>query len=252
MGNFMKERPPTFNIEVKLGKEVEAYLLIMKKYFQVHECSRNMKDRIFIFNLTGRASIWRESLRQVKGIKERNIVQNKFKKKCLSKGYYDSKRKELHELKFGQLPMEEYVNKLLKLLRYVDYITNEKIKIQRFLSGFLQKCKDIFEFVDQKTLDEVLENFYALLCAKKWKIKSSRGMERQEEKKYLSKEEGLPFRNQPRNFQEGQQAQSGGKLAVAIKRGPRGPLQCQGCGENCILKYFPHKRQNPRGIHNIG
>ena len=32
---FKKERPPTFNGEVKNGQEAEAWLLGMRKYFQV-------------------------------------------------------------------------------------------------------------------------------------------------------------------------------------------------------------------------
>jgi hypothetical protein len=31
-----KEKPPTFDGEIKKGEEVEAWLLVLKKYFQVH------------------------------------------------------------------------------------------------------------------------------------------------------------------------------------------------------------------------
>jgi hypothetical protein len=34
------------------------------------------------------------------------------------------------------MTMEENENKFLELLRYVDFIRDEKVKIQRFLSGF--------------------------------------------------------------------------------------------------------------------
>ena len=40
---------------------------------------------------------------------------------------------ELFDLKMGSLTMEEYVKKFLDLMRYVDCIKDEKIKIQRFL-----------------------------------------------------------------------------------------------------------------------
>ena len=42
--------------------------------FQVQDYSGNIKDRVAIFNLTGRASIWWENFRQVRKINERNIV----------------------------------------------------------------------------------------------------------------------------------------------------------------------------------
>ena len=65
---FKKERPPTFNGEVNIGQEVEAWLLGMRKYFQVQDYSGNMKARVAIFNLTERASIWLEHFRKVKKI----------------------------------------------------------------------------------------------------------------------------------------------------------------------------------------
>ena len=89
----------------------------MKKYFQVQDYSRNMKARVAIFNLTGRASIWWDHFRKVKKFNERNIVwkhfQNYFKQKYISDRYYDDNIKEFHELILGHLTMEEYTNKFL-------------------------------------------------------------------------------------------------------------------------------------------
>ena len=93
----------------------------MKKHFQVQDYSGNMKARVAIFNLNGRASIWWEHLRQVKNINEKRITWNHFKK-YLSNRYYNDNIKEFHELRLGQLTMEEYVNKFLDLLSYVMYI----------------------------------------------------------------------------------------------------------------------------------
>ena len=94
----------------------------MKTYFQVQDYSGNMKARVAIFNLNGRDSIWWEHLRQVKNISERNIVwkqfQKYFRQKYLSDRYYDDKIKEFHDMKLGQLTMEEYANKFLELLSY--------------------------------------------------------------------------------------------------------------------------------------
>ena len=62
-----------------------------------------MKDRVAIFNLTGRESIWWEHFRKVKKISERKIFwkqfQKFFRKKYLSDRYYDDKIKEFHELR---------------------------------------------------------------------------------------------------------------------------------------------------------
>ena len=55
---FKKARFPTFNGEVNTSQEVEAWLLRMKKYFQVQDYSGNVKARVTIFNMNGRESIW--------------------------------------------------------------------------------------------------------------------------------------------------------------------------------------------------
>jgi hypothetical protein len=39
---------------------------------------------------------------------------------------------EFFELKLGSMTMEEYEKKFLELLRYVDFIKDEKVKIQYF------------------------------------------------------------------------------------------------------------------------
>ena len=52
--------------------------------------------------------------------------------------------------------MEEYENKFLELLRYVRYIRDDKVKIQRFLSGISQAYKDRIEFDEPRTLEEAI------------------------------------------------------------------------------------------------
>ena len=42
-GEFKKIKPTSFNREYKTGEEVEAWLLDIKKYFQIYNYSSNMK-----------------------------------------------------------------------------------------------------------------------------------------------------------------------------------------------------------------
>ena len=65
--------------------------------------------------------------------------------------------------------MEEYENKFLELLRYVMYIKNEKVKIQRFLSGLPQSYKDIIEFYEPRTMEEVIRKYK--YCYEQRKVK---------------------------------------------------------------------------------
>ena len=78
--NLKRQKPPTFDGEVKIGQEVEAWLLGIKKYFQVQYYLGNMKARFAIFNLNGRESIWWEHFKQVKRISERKLKWKQFKK----------------------------------------------------------------------------------------------------------------------------------------------------------------------------
>ena len=70
---FRKAKPPTFDSEIKMGQEAEAWLLGIKKCFQVQDYSRNMNSRVSIFKLNGRASIWWEHFKQKKRISERKL-----------------------------------------------------------------------------------------------------------------------------------------------------------------------------------
>lgn len=59
-----------------------------------------------------------------------------FRKKELSKKYYDSKAKQSYELKVGSMMDEEYTTKLLELSRYVPYHKNENDQIERLSMDF--------------------------------------------------------------------------------------------------------------------
>ena len=90
---------PTFNGETEKGEEVESWLPKMKKYFQIYNYSNQLKERMAIYNLTGKADILCHDLKQLKGIREKNInwstFKKYFKKKLLSKQYYEERAKEL-------------------------------------------------------------------------------------------------------------------------------------------------------------
>jgi hypothetical protein len=77
---FRKSKPPSFEGEIKKGEEAEAWLLELKKYFRFHDFSENMKARVATFNLNGKASIWWEDLKNVKGIREEDLSWEQFEK----------------------------------------------------------------------------------------------------------------------------------------------------------------------------
>jgi len=81
--------------------------------------------------------MWWDQLKKFEDINERRITSNKikwyFQKEYFSKKFYDKKMQELFELRLGSMTMTEYENNFLGLLKYVTFIKDEKVRIQRFL-----------------------------------------------------------------------------------------------------------------------
>jgi hypothetical protein len=53
------------------------------------------------------------------------------------------------------MAMDDLINKFLDLLRFVPYIKEDKVNIQRLLSYIPQYYKDKIEFDNPKSLNEV-------------------------------------------------------------------------------------------------
>jgi len=64
--------------------------------------------------------------------------------------------KEFFELKLGTMTMEEYEKRFFELLKYVDFIKHEKVKIQRFQSGLPSFYSDNIKYDNPKTLEETI------------------------------------------------------------------------------------------------
>jgi len=165
LGELRTIKPPILN-EEKVGEKVESWLLGVKKYLQLHNYSDNLEARITIYHLQGEDSLWWEQLKQVKHIDERNISFGKFQKyfepKYLSQHFYDQQMKEFFELKLGSMTMSEYEKKFLELLWYVDFIRDEKAKIQRFLSDLPVYYKDKIQYDEPRTLEESIRKAHCL------------------------------------------------------------------------------------------
>ena len=62
-GEFKKIKPTNLDGESRTGEEVEAWLLDIKKYFQIYNYSRDMKVRMAVHNLKGKEIIWWKDLK---------------------------------------------------------------------------------------------------------------------------------------------------------------------------------------------
>ena len=82
-----------FNGEIQKSEETEAWFSRMKKYFEIYNYSYELKEKMTIYNLTGKADIWWKNIKKVKGIKESYLTWKTFKKifkrNYLSEQYYE-------------------------------------------------------------------------------------------------------------------------------------------------------------------
>ena len=63
---------------------------------------------------------------------------------------------DLFEIKLGSMTMDSYENKFLEILKYADFIKDEKLKIQRFLSGIPEYYRDNIQYDRPRNLkDEI-------------------------------------------------------------------------------------------------
>jgi len=140
LDEFKKAKPPTFNGDLKKLEDAEAWLLGMKKFFELHEYIENMKDKISIFSVKVKEDICWEDVKQFRDIRTKELswhdVKILFRNKYLLERYYENKAKEFYKLKMGSMTDEEYMTKFLELMRYVPYIKDEKDKVHRFVGGF--------------------------------------------------------------------------------------------------------------------
>jgi hypothetical protein len=63
---------------------------------------------------------------------------------------------ELFELGLGIMTMAEYKRNFLGMLKYVGLIKEEKVKVQRFLSGLPSFYKEKIQYDEPRTLTETI------------------------------------------------------------------------------------------------
>jgi hypothetical protein len=254
-GEMNKIKPPTFDGEHKKEEDVETWLLGMRKYFQLQNYSSHAEGRISMYQLKGKASMWWDQLVQVQHIRERDITWKEFKRyferKYLTKRYYDRKMKEFFELKLDNKTIDEYERKFLELLKYVPFIKDESVKIQRYLSGLPPPIGDKIQYDDPKTMEEMIRRAKCLFEQQREKPTFRKAWDDQKKFKKEQRQKGNKppfFRNSPQgqpSLREPRKVEVGGKMS----RPP--PMECWGCKENHRYRDCPHRNDKVRVLHNV-
>jgi hypothetical protein len=71
--------------------------------------------------------------------------------------------KELFELKLDNKTIVDYERKFLELPKYVSFINDESVKIQRYLSGLLPPIGDNIWYDDPNTMEETIRRVKCLV-----------------------------------------------------------------------------------------
>jgi hypothetical protein len=64
--------------------------------------------------------------------------------------------RDFFELKLGSMKIDEYERIFLEILKYVAFIKDEQVKIQRYLSGLSSFINDMIQYHDPKILEETI------------------------------------------------------------------------------------------------
>eukprot|EP00253_Pinus_taeda_P015939 PITA_15939 len=228
-GEFRKIKPPHFDGEQE--EAAEAWIINMNKYFQLYEYDNNLKVRLAIFQLEGKATLWWEEVKIVKGVTEQNITwdnfQRFFKERYLTERFYDEKAREFHDLRLGQQTMDEFITRFTSLLCYVPYIREEKAKVQRFVSSFPPYMRERIEFDNPKSMDEVIRK--ARICF------HGKGNGKGASSRFAPR---TAFK--PRNANESKVSEQQPKWDNDGTARP--PVQCWGCGGPHYIKNCPQRK----------
>jgi hypothetical protein len=150
------------------------------------------------------------------------------------------------------MAMEDLVNKFLDPLRFVPYIKQDKVKIERFLSCLPHSYKEIIEFDNPKSLNEVFRK--ARMCYEQYKhrFEIPKAWKDKKQDKMNQSKKGFqlaPFCNMENGFQRkdyhtNTHHTKGGHKTInlgfkKVGASPREPLKCWECGEPHLQRNCP-------------
>jgi hypothetical protein len=159
--------------------------------------------------------------------------------------------KDFFELKLRSTTIDEYERRFVELLKYVSFIKDETVKIQRYLSGFPSFISDKIQYDDPKTLEETIRRDKCLYDQLKARPSFQKAWEDNKKFKMDQRKKGAKppfFRNNP----QWQQTHKEIRVIDTGSQGPRKPpMQCWGCKGYHRFRDFPHKGEKGRVFHNV-
>jgi hypothetical protein len=135
-------------------------------------------------------------------------------------------------------------------LKYASFIKDETVKIHRYLSGLPSFISDKIQYDDSKTLEETIRRSKFLYDQKKGKPTFQKAWE---DKKKFNMEQRKRGNEPPffRNSPQGKPSFRDPKMVeIGEKRPRKPPIQCWICKGDHKYRYFPHRSDKVRVVHN--
>jgi hypothetical protein len=142
------------------------------------------------------------------------------------------------------MTMGEYENKFLGLLKYVGFIKDEKVNIQRFLSGLSSFYKEKIQYDEPRTLTKTIRNANYLYEQGKGREPLQKSWKDKKKDKSDQRRKGFKpsfNRNSPNKNQQDWFAKDESKREESLGKRGRPPIKCWGCKEDHMYKDFPHR-----------
>jgi hypothetical protein len=139
----------------------------------------------------------------------------------------------------------------LELLKYVPFIKDEVVKIQRYLSGLPPAIGDKIQYDDPKTMEETIRRDKCLYEQQRENPTFQKAWDDQRKFNKEKRQKGSKppfFRNSPQghiSFREPRTDE------VGEQRQRQMPIQCWGYKGNHKYRDCPHKNGKARTVHNV-
>jgi hypothetical protein len=149
------------------------------------------------------------------------------------------------------MTIDEYGRRFLELLKYVSFIKDEKVKIQRYLSGIPSFISDRIQYDDPKTLEETIRRDKCIYDQHKGRETYQKSWEDNEKSNMEQRKKGTkpPFF---KNNSRGQPTSKESRITEKLGKIPTKPhIQCLGCKGDRMYRYFPHGSEKVRIVHNV-
>jgi hypothetical protein len=159
--------------------------------------------------------------------------------------------KEFFELKLESMTIDEYEIRFLELLKYVSFVKDEIVKIDRYLSGFPSFISDTIKYDDPKTLEESIRRAKFLYDQQRARPTFQKSWEDKKKFKMDQRKKGTKppfFKNNPQGQPTSREPRM---MEIGGQRPMQPPIQCWYCKGDHMFKDCRHRGEKVRSIYIV-